>query len=459
MDNSGKFAGALGMVTNITERKKMEEDLLKSRDELEHRVQERTTELSDAKENREAINKELEAEISEHEKTEKNLKASKEAAEAAARAKAAFLANMSHELRTPMNAVIGFSSLLLDDSLTPEQKEYIEGIRKGGEALLATIDDILEFSRVEKDKIELERQPFSLKHLIDESLDLVATQASKKGLDLSETINYGTPDTIIGDHGRLRQILVNLLTNAVKFTDDGDISVSVSSKVIEGNKHQIFFKVKDTGIGIPQDKINEIFQPFTQVELTLSRKRDGVGLGLAITKQLVELMGGEISVESESGKGATFSFMIPADTIPGKQLDFGKMDRAVTSVSFPGLKPMRILVAEDNPSNQRVLVEMLKRLGYRPDAVADGREVVQALERLDYDLVLMDIKMPEMDGITATQVIRKMRPETGPRIVAITAFALEGDRERCLEAGMDDYIAKPVKINDLGEILVKYSAS
>ncbi len=352
-----------------------------------------------------------------------------------------------------MNAVIGFSSLLLDDSLTPEQKEFIEGIRKGGEALLAIIDDILEFSRVEKDKIELERQPFSLKHVIDESLDLVATQAGKKGLNLSKTIGYGTPDTIIGDHGRLRQILVNLLGNAVKFTDKGDVSVSVSSKVLKGDERQISFAVKDTGIGIPQDKMNEIFEPFVQVERTLSLKRDGVGLGLAITRNLVELMGGTIWAESIPGQGTTFSFRIPAETIPGKQLYFGRMDSGIASESLSGLKPMRILVAEDNPSNQRVLVEMLKRLGYRPDAVADGREVVQALERQDYDLVLMDIKMPEMDGITATQVIRKLRPENGPKIVAITAFALEGDREKCLEAGMDDYISKPVKMEELAEVL------
>ncbi len=431
LDWHGKIAGAAVYARDITERKKMEQELRKARDDLELRVQERTAELQD----------------------------SLEAANESVKAKAAFLANMSHELRTPMNAVIGFSSLLLDDDLTQEHREYIEAIRKGGEAQLAIIDDILDYSRAERDKVELEHQPFSLKRLIDESLEMVATQASKRGLNLSHTINYGTPDTIIGDHGRLRQILVNLLSNSVKFTDKGDVSLSVSSKVIKGNEYQISFLVKDTGIGISQDKMNQLFQPFTQLERTLSRKRDGVGLGLAITKNLVELMGGKIWADSIPGQGTTFHVMIPAETIHGKQLDFGRMDSGIASESFPGLKPMRILVAEDNPSNQRVLVEMLKRLGYRADAVADGREVIQALERQDYDLVLMDIKMPEMDGITATQVIRKLQPENGPKIIAITAFTLEGDREKCLEAGMDDYIAKPVQIGELVEVLKKFQPS
>ena len=408
---------------------------------------------------RKRIDEALKSEIAKHEKLEADLIKAKEAAEEAAKAKSAFLANMSHELRTPMNAVIGFSSLLLDDNLTQEQTEYIEGIRNGGEALLTIINDILDFSSAENDKVELEHQPFSLKQLIDESLDLVAIQASQKGLNLSQTINYNTPDTIIGDHGRLRQILVNLLTNAIKFTDKGDISLSVSSKVVESNQSQMFFEIRDTGIGIPQDRMEEIFKPFTQLERTLSRKRDGVGLGLAITKNLVELMGGKIWFESVPGKGSTFHFMIPAETIPGKQLESVETDRGVASESFSGLKPMRILVAEDNPSNQRVLVEMLKRMGYRADAVADGSEVIQALERQDYDLLLMDVKMPVMDGITATQVIRKLRLERGPTIVAITAYALEGDREKCLEAGMDDYISKPVQLKELAAILEKYSAS
>ncbi len=385
-------------------------------------------------------------------KAEEELRRSKEAAEAAVEAKAAFLANMSHELRTPLNAVIGFSSLLLADNLTQDQKEDIERIRKGGEALLSIISDILEFSRAEKEKITLEHQPLSLRRCIEESMDMVAVQADKKGLNLAYTVSYGTPDTIISDPGRLRQVLVNLLSNAVKFTDVGDISVSVSSKTLEGNKRQITFAAKDTGIGMPQDKMDRLFLPFTQLEYVISRKRDGAGLGLAISKKLVELMGGEIWAESDEGKGSTFRFTIQAETIPGKQLDLDEKDR-VEYENLSAQKPLSILVAEDNPSNQRVLVEMLKRLGYRPDAVADGREVLQALQIRPYDLVFMDIQMPEMDGLTATREIRKLWPENGPKVVAITAFAMDGDREKCLEAGADDYIAKPVKVDDLAMLL------
>ena len=391
--------------------------------------------------------------ISERKKMEEELMVAKEAAEAAVEAKAAFLANMSHELRTPLNAVIGFSSLLLADNLTPEQKEDIERIRNGGEALLSIISDILEFSKAEKEKVKLELQPISLRRCIEASLDMVAVQANDKGLNLAYTIAYGTPDTIISDPDRLRQILANLLSNAVKFTDKGDISVSISSKIIEGDKRQITFKVMDTGIGMPQDKMDRLFKPFTQLEYTLSRKRDGAGLGLAISKKLVELMGGEIWAESMEGQGSTFQFTIPVETLPSEQLDLGEKNKAAVYESISSQKPLSILVAEDNPSNQKVLVEMLKRLGYRADAVADGTEVLQALQIRPYDLIFMDIKMPEMDGIIATKEIRKLWPNNGPKVVAITAFAMDGDREMCIEAGMDDYIAKPVKVNDLATLL------
>ncbi len=452
-DSRKMLIGTVHVARNITERKRMELELRKSRDELEQRVQDRTLELQGAKEELELANGELQMELMHHRKLEAELIKAKNAAEEAAKAKAAFLANMSHELRTPMNAVIGFTSLLLEEPLTPDQKDYIEGIRNGGEALLATISDILEFSKTDKEEVTLEHQPLNLMQCIESSLEMVASLANQKGLNLSYTISYGTPDTIIGDPGRLRQILVNLLGNSVKFTDEGAVSVFVSSRVEEGNERKIHFAIRDTGIGIPPDKIDKIFEPFTQVERVISRKRDGVGLGLAISKRLVELMGGKVSVESIPGQGTTFHFTIRAEAVSGMHLDLGKANNENIFEGLADQKPLSILVAEDNPSNQRLLVEMLKRMGYRPDAVADGKEVLQALELRPYDLILMDVRMPEMDGITATKVIRKLWPENGPKIAAITAYALEGDREMCLEAGMDEYIGKPVQIKDLASIL------
>jgi PAS domain S-box-containing protein len=452
-----KIVATIAQGHDITERKHAEDELRKARDELEQKVQERTIQLQSAKEEMEIANEELQVELEQHRKLEADLIKAKDAAEEAAEAKAAFMANMSHELRTPMNAVIGFTSLLLDEHLPPDQKDCIEGIRDGGQALLGLINDILDFSRADKEMVVLEHQPFSLKHCIESSFDMVAPLANQKGLNLSYTISYGTPDTLIGDPGRLMQILVNLLGNSIKFTDEGDVSVFVSSQVYEGDKRKIYFAVRDTGIGIQPDKMEKIFEPFTQVERVISRKRDGVGLGLAISKKLVELMGGKIWAQSVPGLGSTFQFTIQTEAISGRHLDLGEVDKDNAFEGLAGQRPLNILVAEDNPSNQRVLVEMLKRMGYRPDAVADGKEVLQALELRPYDLILMDVRMPEMDGITATKVIRKLWPEKGPKIVAITAYALEGDREMCLEAGMDDYISKPVQRRDLQDTLLKYS--
>ena len=373
--------------------------------------------------------------------------------EEAAETKTAFLANISHELRTPMNAVIGYTSLLLDENLSSENKECIEGIRDGCEAMMAIINDILDFSRANKENVEMEQRPFSLNQCVEESLDMVTAAANPKSLNLSYTISYDTPDTIIGDRGRLRQILVNLLGNSVKFTDKGDVSVFVSSKKIESNKRQILFAIKDTGIGIPKDKMSLIFKPFTQLEQTINHKRDGVGLGLAISKKLVEIMSGEIWAESVPGQGTTFYFTIHAEIFQDKFLDQREKSKYETLLGLSEFGSLRILVAEDNPSNQKVIVEMLKRLGYRPDSVASGKEVLQAIELRPYDLVFMDVRMPEMDGITATRMIRKLQPDRGPKIVAITAYVLEGDKEKCLEAGMDDYLSKPLKMEKLVEVL------
>ena len=366
-NDQGKVTCWAGINLDISHMKLVEGELRKARDELERRVQERTADLSQAKEELEIANKQLQVELVAHRKLEADLIKAKDAAEESAEAKTSFMANMSHELRTPMNAVIGFTSILLDENLSSEHKEFVEGIRDGGEAMMALINDILDFSRADKEKVELEQTPFSLRHCVEESLDMVAFEADQKGLNMSCIIRHGTPDTIIGDQGRLRQILVNLLSNAVKFTDEGDVSVFVSAKTIKENKRQILFTVKDTGIGISKDKMSRIFEPFIQLERTISRKRDGVGLGLAISKKLVEIMGGEIWVKSVPDQGTTFYFTISAEIIQDEHLDLDEMSKDASVQSLSELKSLSILVAEDNPSNQKVIVTMLKQLGYRPD--------------------------------------------------------------------------------------------
>ncbi|HXB21063.1 MAG TPA: response regulator, partial [Candidatus Solibacter sp.] len=531
--------------------------------------------------------------ISRRKRAEEELSRAKQAAEAASRAKGEFLATMSHEIRTPMNAVLGMTSLMLETNLDDDQREMAQIVRVSGESLLTIINDILDFSKIESGKLEVERQPFDLRRCVEETLDLLASNAAEKGINLACTISDDTPARIAGDVTRVRQILFNLIGNGLKFTERGEVVVSVTSKVTDPpmGRHEIHFAVSDTGIGIPEDRLDCLFQSFNQVDASTTRKYGGTGLGLAISKRLSVLMGGDIWVESKDvpGLGSTFHFTISADEVDeqesttehlpalaGKRLliieqnqtnlrilmdyarSWGMIASAASTVSegltwiregtlfdvaiintqsntqlpdtdrialareaqdsirplpFIALTyvgrgshdadrslfaaqltipikssqlyntlnsvlgiqpahggpqaskggaarkmaeqlPLRILLAEDNLINQKVAQHILGRLGYSPDLAANGLEVLDALSRQRYDVVLMDLHMPEMDGMEAARIVRERFPQSQqPVIIAVTADAMQGDRERCLAAGMDNYLSKPLRIEDLGEVL------
>jgi signal transduction histidine kinase/CheY-like chemotaxis protein len=427
-DELGKLAGLLNMVL----------------EEIERRDAERAEDR-----------RKLEQQVAECNRVNADLLFAIAKAEEASRLKGEFLANVSHEIRTPMNGILGFTQLALSTGLTEDQRDYLDTVERSAEGLMRLLNDILDVSKIEAGKMEVDRAPFSMRECVEGSTRTMFATAQEKGLELSWDLDPNIPETLIGDELRIRQVLLNLVGNAIKFTDQGSVRVAVGIEPGPDSSLVAHFTVRDTGPGIPVEQRQIIFEPFRQADGSAARRRGGTGLGLAISSGLVDIMGGRIWVESEVGQGSTFHFTAPftlgEPTLP---------KRASTPATASDCAPLSILVAEDNVVSQKLVTALLKERGHAATLAATGLEVIDLVERRDFDLILMDIQMPEMDGLQATAEIRGRETLTGKHIpiVAMTAHAMAGDRERCLDSGMDGYIAKPIHPGELTALITGMTA-